>query len=315
MRRSTSKVLGGRSRWHGVPNRTPQNDTLIELERLRTHPAWTFRRRRRQSDQLADRAAAARALSNSIKARESSDTLGGPTQTPLGQFFIRSYNVGAEQFQTAIPTPVLLNALARSLLSVRNAVVGSFTADGAGVRAGLPYKLISFLLSALLGLTRLLSAVGWAMAFAISTAVSVAALYVGFHWHGQLLLVNGTPEWTNIGWLVAAPAVVLAAELCSLWFVARGLGPWRQVLAAAGVLVALACVVLATGQVVTPRIKFAGVDLRRTTLGTHPYLAHGEPTWSLVILILVSAVVGFIVMLPGMARLVHHIDARSRHTL
>jgi hypothetical protein len=145
-----------------------------------------------------------------------SGTPARPADTRLGQFFRQSYRVGSEQLLRDIPTPVLLELLAVSLLVVRNIVLGLFGESAARIkrnplyRFGLDLPLQVF--HRLAVLSRRSPGAGLA-AFISLMVISALALAVGLGFRNEIIWRDGR---VYLKWLVVfivAPVLILVLQV------------------------------------------------------------------------------------------------------
>ncbi len=161
-----------------------------------------------------------------------------PRQTPLGRFFIDRYRVGSEELTRDVPSIVLMDILASSLMVVKNCVLATFGDDAVRIRKHPLYRYVLALpLRVFYGLAKLSRRVPGLM-LGIGTALVVLCLMLlasAFFWRdtllcgGDVLYFNPLPSCRGGVFDVSAVLVFLGAPvfiLFTLVFVLGWAGRW-----------------------------------------------------------------------------------------
>jgi hypothetical protein len=148
-----------------------------------------------------------------------------PSDTRLGRFFKASYRVGSEKLTRDIPTVVLLEILATTLLVLRNCILSLLGEKAKRVQRhplyffGLNLPLQAFY--ALVVLSR--RSPGWVFATFVAVGIiCILALMVGIIWWGQLIYAPGGVFYLReLLIFIIAPVIVLLALLIGLTWKGR----------------------------------------------------------------------------------------------
>ncbi len=123
-----------------------------------------------------------------------------PKQTPLGRFFIERYRVGSEELGRDVPSVVLLDVMASTLLVVKNCLLAAFGDDAPRIRAHPLYRYtLALPLRVFYGLAKLSRRVpGLGLAILVGVVlVCVLALASAYFFAGSLLCspASGINPW------------------------------------------------------------------------------------------------------------------------
>ncbi|MFL5806372.1 MAG: patatin-like protein [Roseiflexaceae bacterium] len=149
-----------------------------------------------------------------------------PIESRLGAYFRSSYRVGAEELTKDIPTLVLLEILATTLLVLRNCILALFGAKADQIRRNPFYFFgLSLPLTAFYALVRVSRrAPAWGNGLLIGLIViPVLALVVGCVWSKQLIMPAGDISFIGLAVFILAPLATLLAVFLFLYWSRRWL--------------------------------------------------------------------------------------------
>jgi hypothetical protein len=217
-------AIGEQDEWNQFQVEVAQKASAIAGAASNGLP-WVFRGPSHRLDPFVAVAGAAQIMRDRIKDfAQSSGTPATPRDTPLGRFFTGPYKVGAETLLRDIPTQVLLQMLATTLLVTLRCVLGLLGPDLAQrVRSHPVYRFgVELPLRAFYAFTIALRSPGTLLAtLGALLLVSVTLLVVGLFFFGTLIWTSSGVSGIGLLIFIFAPVLVIFAcciVAVSLWW-------------------------------------------------------------------------------------------------